>query len=1023
MNLSEFAVKRPITTLMVIVSIVVLGLLSLFRLPLTYYPELSGSFLRIQIPYQSSSPDEVERLIAMPVEEIMGTVSHLESLESNSSATGASVVLRFNAGTDMDLAAMEVRDRMDRVRNELPDDVDRYYIWRWQTSDRPIFEFSVAWDRDKADLAEMLQKVIVPRIQRIDGVANVEIQGVDERQVLVDLDESLLQTYHIDVRELAQSLRLNNVNISGGYIYDGGRKFTVRTVGEFRTVEEIAQTPIRGHNLVLGDVAQVRYDFPEKTSFQRLNGHDAISVRVYKASTANVVDVARRVRQLIDGLEHEPQLKGLTTQVFRDQSSDIVRSLSGLSYAGLFGGVLAIIMLFIFLREIRSTLIIGLAIPVSIIATFFFMYLLRLKPINSDITINLVSLTGLMFAVGILVDPAVVALENIFRHRQEEGLPPVEAAITGAKEIGVAVLTASLTTVIVFVPMVFMSSSGMGRWMRDFGVAITTAIIASLLIALTLIPLAASRIFAGKHQPRATFMKRLNVWYDKVLRAALRFRPIAVVVFVAVLAGGYYLYLHIDRDWVPRTPERRMVLDVRMPRSYSLEDAKALFERIEKRLLAKRDTLEIRTVSSNVRQRRSRLDIFFTEQQEAKKSTVELYSLVRAELPQIPGVEYRTGRMHGAGGDEMGITVELQGESIEVLELYAREVEQMLRSVPGMRDVNISTEAGDEEVQIVVDRTRAQMYGLSSQQVAATVTSALSSRANSRFKAADREVDIRMQLREEDRVNMEQLKTLRLRNAANEMVSLGSVADFTMRQGPRQIERKDRQPVVSVYGITDRMGMMTASQMVGQLMADVQLPPGYSWSLGSNYRRWRESEEESYFAIILAVVLIYIIMASLFESFVHPFTILLSVPFAAIGILFMFWYTDTNLTNMAYLGGVVACGLVVNNGIILIDYINRLRRSGMSRREAILKGGHNRLRPILMTTATTIIGLTPLVAPAIFPQFFGPLEGRAAMYAPVGMAVLGGLLTSTPLTLILMPVVYSLLDDLIGWARRVATAV
>lgn len=1023
MNLSEFAVTRPITTLMVIISVVVLGILSVLRLPLTYYPELEGSFLRIQIPYESSSPEEVERLIAMPVEDIMGTVSHLESLESTSSANGASVVLRFKLGTDMDLAAMEVRDRMDRVWNDLPDDVDRYFVWRWQTSDRPIFEFSVAWERDKSELADMLQKVVVPRIQRIDGVANVEVQGVDEKQVLIDLDQSRLQSYHIDVRELAQSLRRNNMNISGGYILDGGRKFTVRAIGEFRTVNEIAQIPIRDHNLVLGDVAEVKYDYPERKNYQRLNGHDAISLRVYKASTANVVEVARKVRRLIENLHNEPELKGLTTQVFRDQSSEIVKSLSSLAYAGAFGGLLAIVVLFLFLREVRSTLVIGLAIPVSIVATFFFMYLIRLKPINSDITINLVSLTGLMFAVGILVDPAVVALENIFRHRQEEGLSAVEAAIVGAKEIGVAVLAASLTTVIVFVPLVFMSNTGIGRWMRDFGVAITTAIIASLLIALTLIPLVASRLFTGKHQPRTAFMRRLNNIYDTLLRLALRFRWVSVVIFVGVLYGGYQLYLHIDRDWIPRTPERRMILDVRMPRTYGLDDAKALFGRVEKRLLAKKDELEIRTVSTNFRARRGRIDIFFTEQEKARRPTVQLYSLVRKALPQVPGVEFRTGRMHGRGGNELGISVELQGESMEVLELYAQEVENMMRELPGIRDVNVSTESGDEEVHVYVDRTRAQMYGLSSQQVAATVASALSSRANSKFKTADREVDIRMQLRDEDRVNMQQLKTLRLRNLANEMVSLGSVAQFTLKKGPKQIQRKSRQPVISVYGITDRMGMLTASQMVSQLMANVELPPGYSWSLGSNWRRWRQSEQESYFAILLAVVLIYIIMAALFESFIHPFTILLSVPFAAIGILFMFWYTNTNLTSMAYLGAVVASGLVVNNGIILIDYINRLRRRGMSRTDAIFQGGHHRLRPILMTTATTIIGLTPLVAPAIFPGFFGPLEGRAAMYAPVGLAVLGGLLTSTPLTLILMPVVYSLLDDLVRWARRVAAAV
>jgi HAE1 family hydrophobic/amphiphilic exporter-1 len=417
------------------------------------------------------------------------------------------------------------------------------------------------------------------------------------------------------------------------------------------------------------------------------------------------------------------------------------------------------------------------------------------------------------------------------------------------------------------------------------------------------------------------------------------------------------------------------------------------------------------------------MNIYFTPEEEAKKNTTELYDDVRAVLPEIPGVRFRVGRMHGRGGNQMGVSVELKGKSTTVLATYAEQVKSLLEGVPGVKDVDTSMERGDEEVRVNVDRVRAQRYGLSSRQVASSVASALSSRANSRFKTQDKEVNILVQLAEEDRVNLQQLENMAFLNNRDEMVQLGSVADFKVRKGPEAVQRQDRQTTISVFANTDRMGMFMVSQDISARMSSIKLPPGYSWSLGRNWFHMREMEQESSFAIVLAIVLIYIVMASLFESFVHPFTILFTVPFALIGVLVMFWATNTNLTNMAYLGIIVVCGLVVNNGIILIDAINKLRRKGVERSEAIRIGGRNRLRPILMTTLTTIIGLMPLVLPAIFPSIFGPIEGRSAMYTPVGLAVVGGLLTSTPLTLFLMPIIYVMLDDLVHWLSRIVSRV
>ena len=1019
MNISEFSVKKPITMLMLILSIIVLGILALQRLPLTFYPNLAGSSLRISVPYVSSSPEEVERLITRPIEEIMGTVSHLDNISSTSSANNSSIRLEFIDGTDMGLASVEVRDRLDRVRAQLPEDVERIFIWRWQTSDRPVIEFSLAWGGATDELYDLINTIIVPKIQRIDGVANVEIEGMDERQVLIELDLKRMRAHNIDFYNLTRSLRTNNINIAGGTVIDAGRKYTVRSIGEFQTIEEIAQVPIENTNLVLGDVAEVKFDYPEKKNFQRLNRRDAIVLEVYKASTANVVEVAQNVKNLLETLRNEPEFASLNMQIFRDQSKDILNSLKNLTWVGLFGGLLATLMLFLFLRKIRSTVIIGLAIPISVITTFFLMYIFRLAPFNSQITLNLVSLSGLMFAVGMLVDPAVVVLENIFRYKQEEGLKARQAAIVGAQEVSVAVVSATLTTVIVFVPLVFMSNTGMGRWMNDFGVAIVTATLASLLISLTLIPLAASYLFTGKEKPRAHLLVRMGDAYGHSIGKVIKYRLAALLVFITIGWGAWKLYQNIDRDWVPRTPERRMDLTIELPRSFSITEVQAVYDSVESMLLAKKDVLEISQIASNFRKNRGRMRIYFTPEEMAKKNTTELYDDVRAVLPEVPGVRFKVGRMHGRGGNQMGVSVELKGKNTSVLATYAEEIKNLLKDIPGIKDIDTSMEKGDEEVRISVDRVRAQRYGLSAQQVAWSVASALSSRSNSRFKTQDKEVDILVQLAEEDRVSLQQLENMAFRNSRNEMVQLGSVANFQLRKGPESIKREDRQTTISVFANTDRIGMWSVSQEITARMASIKLPPGYSWSLGRNWMLMRQMESESSFAIILALILVYIVMASLFESFVHPFTILFTVPFAFIGVLIMFWATNTNLTNMAYLGIIVVCGLVVNNGIILIDAINKLRRKGLPRNEAIRIGGRNRLRPILMTTLTTIIGLIPLVAPALFPGIFGPQEGRSAMYTPVGLAVVGGLLTSTPLTLFLMPIIYVMLDDLVNWVSHI----
>ncbi|MHC4537631.1 MAG: efflux RND transporter permease subunit, partial [Planctomycetota bacterium] len=825
-----------------------------------------------------------------------GTLPHLETISSTSSSDGSRIEVEFVDGIDMGLAAVAVRDRLDRVRPQLPDDVDRIFIRRWRSVDWPVIQFSLAWEGPVDELYDIVNKIIVPRIQRIEGVANIDIGGLDERHVLVELDFERMRAHHIDVYDLSRSLRTNNINTAGGWVIDAGRKHIVRTLGEFQSIDEISQVPIQGTKLVLDDIADVKFGYPEKTRFQRLNRHDAIVLEVFKTSTANVVEVATNVKGLLKTLRGESNLAGLNMHIVRDQSEEILNSLKNLAIAGIFGAILATMVLFIFLRKVRSTIIIAFAIPISIIATAFLMYILRLAPFNSQITLNIVSLSGLMFAVGMLVDPAVVVLENIFRHKQEEGLNARKAAIVGAREVSVAVISATLTTVIVFVPLVFMSQSSMGRWSRDFGIAIVTATLASLIISLTLIPLAASRIFTGKERPRAHFLMRLGDSYGRGISKVIKYRFTALLVFLVISWGAWQLYQSIDRDWQPRIPERRMDIAMDLPRTYKVTQIEALYDTLETILLDRKESLEISQVSSRYLKHRghyhANLTIYFTPEEEAKKETTELYNDVRAMLPPIAGIQYRVGEMRRRGGSQMGVRVELKGKNTAILATYAEEIENLLRAIPGVKDVDTSLEEGEEEMQISVDRVRAQKYGLSAQQVARSINSALSSRSNSRFKTQDKEINILVQLAEEDRVNVQQLENMAIRNNRGEMVQIGSVVNFDLQKGPDAIRREDRQTTIRVFANTDRAGLRDVSEEITARMATIKLPPGYDWGLGRNWMLMRQMETESNFAIILALILVYIVMASLFESFVHPFTILLTVPFAIIGVLVMFWATN-----------------------------------------------------------------------------------------------------------------------------------
>ena len=1083
MKLAEFAVERPVAIAMMTISMLVLGWISLTRLPLESLPSISSTSVRVSVPYPSSSPEEVEREITRPLEESVAVLSNIERISATSSQSNSSVRVEFKAGTDMDIANMEVRERVEQVRSLLPDDIGRIRIRRWQSDQREAVDANMAWSGEGDRLFDIYRKVVEPRLLRLNGVANVTVDGIDEKQLIVELDQERLESHDVSLTYLSRQIRDNNVTTSLGRIDDGGRRHQVRALGEFREPGEMGELPLAGRELQLGDLGEVIYDYPEKKSYRRLNAADAVSVEVFKSSTANLVEVAAAVRETLEEIEELYDGK-LDIEIIRDNSERVLRQVDNLTDAAFLGMGLAIGIIFLFLRNIRSTLVIGVSIPISVMCVFVGMFVAR-EFFGSTVTLNMVSMTGLMLAVGMLVDPAVVTLESIFRRRQEEGAEPREAALSGSREIGMAVVASSLTTMCVFIPFFFLSSSRMTMWLRDAGLTICLAVAVSTLVSLVIIPLASSRLYRPSYDRYDDLLKivvlaclvavgcwiayglgwqGLSTWasnwttrvwatvagmewttgvglsfsvfiaavtglrfkrhgmrasYVSLLSWTLRHRFWPAVATVILPVSGIYLFMQIERRGTPWTPERRVDITVEMDRSLTLDEVKERFEEMERRVLRRKEELDVESLSTSFRQRGGRFTVRLIDADEGQLATAAAGRAIMELLPEEAGVRYKMGQQRSWMGSMLGVEVQLKGPEQDVLAVLAEEIAVELAKLTGVQDVDTSLEDGDEEIHVSVNREQALEYGLSPAGVASTIATALGTRRTTTFKADDREVDVVVQLEEEDRVDLEQLKNSRFEGRDEARIQLAAVAGFSFEEGPRSVQREDRQHTMTVFANTeDRRRAFRLSGEIRQMMEAVDLPPGYSWDLGRAARWMQQDTQENNFTLLFALLLIYLIMASLFESLIYPFTIMLAIPSSLIGVAAGLYAFDIPLDNNGILGLLILFGIVVNNGIVLIDHINHFRREGMGRTEAILKGGQNRMRPILMTASTTILNLMPLVLPMVY----GTSEGFARRWGPVGLVVVSGLACSTVLTLILAPTLYSLLDDVALWWRRVVRA-
>ncbi len=1009
MKHTEIALERPVTTVVVFVALALVGLLASRLLPLEKFPDIEFPGIFIQIPYEGSTPEEIERLITRPVEESLATLSGVERMFSTSREDQAEIFLQFDWNQPMGAKGIEARAKVDGIRHELPEDIRRVFVFTGSLGDQPVLQLRISSQRDLADSYDLLDRLLKRRLERIEGVSRVELQGVDPREVRILLKPELLAAYGIDITELRTLLVESNFAASAGKLTAGEERFSVRPRGEFQSVDQIRKLMINAEGLRLGDIADVELRTPERNYGRHLDGDYAIGVAVSKNTGANLVEVTDRVIAEIEEIGKLPQMQGINIFPLDNQGESVRESLGDLLDAGIVGGVLAIVVLFLFLRQMSTTLIVTASVPFSLLITLGALYFFGLS-------LNILSMMGLMLAVGMLVDNAVVVTESIFRHREKHPeLPARQATIEGVKEVGTAVIAGTLTTIIVFLPIVFGEKSDIAVFLTHVAVTIIVALIASLLIAQTLVPMLASRVKLPKQQKKGAIMSRLTNGYVASLRWIIG-RPwkTAFGIFAICVVGIMPLALQlVNFDAFPRDVGRRLYMPYHIEGDHSVERMEQTVNTIEAYLFSRKDEFNISSVYSYYDQGQAQSTILLTDEEDATLSTSEVIELIEADLPQIAIGKPSFSFDQQGGGD--GFSIQISGDSTEVLNELGVEVSRVLSSVEGLKDVRTDAETGEKEVRVTIDRDRAAALGMTADTIAQSISIAMRGENLREFRGETGEVEVRIAFRDDEKQSVEQLANLPLYTPSGQRVILGSLASLHIGNAPDTIRRTDRQTAVILSAnLEDDFSMEDVRPDVQGLMDQVDLPPGYGWKFGRGFERQDETQAMMAVNILLGIACIFLVMAALFESMLLPFSIILgSIVFSIFGVFLFFAATGTTFSFMASIGIMILIGVVVNNGIVLVDHINNLRIEGASRADAIIEGGRDRLRPILMTVATTIVGLTPLALGTT------QIGGDGPPYYPMARAIIGGLAFSTVVSLLVVPALYIYFDNLAGWSRKV----
>ena len=1023
MNLAEFSIRRPVTILMVCLVAILLGTIAFVQIPVDLMPEIEYPIISVNTGYEGVAPEEMETLIARPLEQALSSAPNAEEITSSSSEGRASVRVRFVYGTDLDVAAADLRARIDARRTTLPDDADPPTLFKFDVSQFPIMFITVAAEgMDSKQLRHFVEKSIQYRIERLPGVAQARVSGGLRREIHVDLDLDKLRALDLSVSQVVQTLRRENLNRPVGPVREGRYEVLMRTSGEFKRLEDILNVGVTTRNGVpvyMRDIALVEDSHEEIRYIVRVNDVPAVRMFVYKQSGANTVKVSDAVWEEAGRIHRDHG--NVTLQATWDSADFIRTSINNVRDAVLIGAGLAIFVLLFFLRSISSTLIIGVAIPISVIATFALMYF-------NGFTLNTVSFGGLALGVGMLVDNAIVVLENIFRHR-ERGKQIEEAAVVGSREVAMAVTASTLTTIAVFVPVLFMAGVS-AQTFQQLAWVVSFSLFCSLTVALTLVPMLCSRYLRAREAggaPQGALARRvaeahegMSDRYGRAISWAVDHRRTVVLTAVGLLVCAFYLAGFVGVELQPEVDEGQIRVNVELEPGTRVEITDAIMRRLGRTVREKVPEASYVMVEagSNSTWRaegtnRGQLRIDLVEQKLRQRSAAEIARTLRPMMQIEPGMIVRTRVSSGLFRRGMGegdrLSVEVRGHEIEVAQKLAEQVQEAMASISGVTSAQVSRRPGMPEMLISVDRAKATSMGLSVSEVADTLETAIGGTRASFYREEGDEYDIVVRLQEKDRLKIGQVAQVPITLPNGRTIPAESIVRMRRQEGPVEITRSDQQRIVTVNGtIADR----DLGGIVGDLRASlsqIEIPTGYELKFGGEYEEQQEAFLQMTFAAILALVLVYMVMAAQFESLRDPFIILFSIPLAFVGVVLVLFLTATTFNIQGFLGVIVLVGIVVNNAIVLVDYTNRLRRDEhCSVREAVITAGSRRLRPILMTTITTVLGLTPMA--------LGIGEG-GELQAPLARVIIGGLCTSTLITLVFIPVVYMTLEERAERAR------
>jgi HAE1 family hydrophobic/amphiphilic exporter-1 len=1042
MSIPRLAIHRPVTMFMLSAIITLLGFISLTRLPVDLMPEFQQPTLNIRTSYAGVGPLEMEELITRPIEQAVGAVPGLIRIESSSSEGNSQVQLNFEWGSDLAESADEVRTRMDRIRARLPEDADPPTIQKFDPSQLPVAQIGIEGDYDPVTLREIAQNEIAPRFERIDGVAAVNVNGGLRRQIHVDLSKEKITALNLSVNQVVTSLRQENQNTPLGEIYQGDSTYLVRSQGQFRSVEDIRNLVVMTRQSVpvyLKDIADVEDTTEQRRQFMRINGRPGIQIQVQKQSGKNTVKVAELVRAEVERVNNE--VPGLRMTVTQDNARFIERAISNVQEHAFVGGILVVLIIFAFLRDFRSTLIVCTSIPVSVIGTFALLYF-------GGFTLNTMTFGGLALGIGMIVDAAIVVLENTHRHLHM-GKDKMTAAIDGSEEVWSAILASTLTHIAVFLPLLFLSGTA-SIMFTQLSVVVMFSLIMSLFVAVTIVPVLCSRwLKTPDEEARATgimarfyrlserFLEGMDEGYRKAIHVALQHRPTVIVGAAALVVIAAVLYPRVGTELVTQTDEGEVNINVELAPGTRIEPTEQALLTIEERVkdLVPEATTIITQGGSGGNNwsgggggntSRGQIRLILKPRDERTRTNEDVAIDLRRQLAGIlPGVVVRANPsggnnqimrfLSGGGTNNQGqasrLQLEIRGHDLDDARRVAQDAREMMEDTPGIADVSLSREEGRPEIAIRVDRPKAAMLGMSVQSVASTIQTNVAGTTAAQFRERGNEYPVVVRLREADREEIADVGDVLLSTPTGQVVPARNILAVSREAGPTQIQRKNMERITRVNAEIE-IPLSDAVKAVQARIPEVNVPPDFSLGFGSEIEEQARSFAQLRTILILAILLVYAVMASQYESLRDPFIIMFSVPVAAIGVVGSLLLTNTSFSMQAYIGIIMLAGIVVSNAILLVDYINTLRRrDGMPIREAVELGGRTRLRPILMTSIATMLGLVPMA--------IGLGEG-GELQAPLARVVIGGLLTSTLVTLVLVPAIYSLFEEGIShlWKRR-----